>query len=184
MLVLGQVFEITQICFALTNMQIFLWWPGKEDRFCPSHSFRARNYSKTCAGKSENVCLAIVCFSLLIGKKKELKMLVSPILSAVLCTIVQVNNGALDNEIFKASCDLVCEWADKLFETRFSSVEGVAEHLLGNMFVNTKSKAAFTLIAALQDSGKHDLKRKFNLLQPPFLDNQGSLKNIKKNRHI
>ena len=74
--------------------------------------------------------------------------------------LFQVNAVALDNEIFKASCDLVCEWADKLFEMKFMSLENVAEHLVGNMFVNTKSKAAFTLIAALQDSGKNDLKRK------------------------
>lgn len=66
----------------------------------------------------------------------------------------------MDSEVFKASCELICEWADKLLDVKFCGVEGLAEHLLGNMFVNTKSKAAFTLIAALQDSGKHNLKCK------------------------
>ena len=64
----------------------------------------------------------------------------------------------MDSEIFKSSCQLVCEWADKLLDMKFNGIQEIAEHLIVKTFVNTKSVAAFTLIAAMQEGGKYNLK--------------------------
>lgn len=71
---------------------------------------------------------------------------------------IEIDSNTMDSEIFKSSCQLVCEWADKLLDMKFTGVQEIAEHLIVNTFVNTKSVAAFTLIAAMQESGKHNLK--------------------------
>ncbi|KAL4216656.1 hypothetical protein ACF0H5_024379 [Mactra antiquata] len=71
---------------------------------------------------------------------------------------IEMDSSAIDTEIFKSSCQLICEWAEKLLETKFSCVQEMAEHLIQKTFVNTKSVAALTLIAAMQESGKHNIK--------------------------
>ncbi|XP_052786634.1 uncharacterized protein LOC128221957 [Mya arenaria] len=71
---------------------------------------------------------------------------------------IELDSSVVEGEVFKSSCELVLEWAEKVLDMRFDSVPSVAEHLVGNMYVNTRSVAAFTLIGALQDSGKNNLK--------------------------
>ncbi|KAK3580130.1 hypothetical protein CHS0354_034070 [Potamilus streckersoni] len=62
------------------------------------------------------------------------------------------------DEVFSAACQLVCEWAFKLLNKTFSGIRDLAEFLLTNLYVNSKSVAAFTLIAAMQDAGHQGLK--------------------------
>ncbi|KAL3885055.1 hypothetical protein ACJMK2_025153 [Sinanodonta woodiana] len=62
------------------------------------------------------------------------------------------------DEVFSAACQLVCEWAYKLLNKTFSGIRDLAEFLLTNLYVNSKSVAAFTLIAAMQDAGHQGLK--------------------------
>ncbi|KAH3873141.1 hypothetical protein DPMN_036368 [Dreissena polymorpha] len=69
-----------------------------------------------------------------------------------------MDSGVFDSEIFKASCELICEWAEKLLDSKFNSVQSIAEYLVGNMFVNTKSVAAFTLISSLPEGKQNSLK--------------------------
>ncbi|XP_053386900.1 uncharacterized protein LOC123541920 [Mercenaria mercenaria] len=71
---------------------------------------------------------------------------------------IEIDSNTIDSEMFKSSCQLVCEWADKLLDMKFSGIQEIAEHLIVKAFVNTKSVAAFTLIAAMQESGKYNLK--------------------------
>ena len=61
-----------------------------------------------------------------------------------------------ENELFSASCQLVCEWAGKLLSRGFSSLRELSEFLVGNLYVNSKSTAAFTVLAAMQEAGLHN----------------------------
>ncbi|XP_062615147.1 uncharacterized protein LOC134276880, partial [Saccostrea cucullata] len=58
-----------------------------------------------------------------------------------------------DNHLFGASCDLVMEWAMKLLEQNFSGMRELAEYLVSSLFVNSKSVSAFTVIAAMEETG-------------------------------
>jgi hypothetical protein len=58
-----------------------------------------------------------------------------------------------DNHLYIASCDLVLEWAVKLLEQNFSGMRELAEYLVSNLFVNSKSVSAFTVIAAMEETG-------------------------------
>ncbi|XP_064596331.1 mucin-2-like [Liolophura sinensis] len=62
------------------------------------------------------------------------------------------------DELFTASCHLICEWAQKLLGKSFSDLRELAEYLLGNLYVNSKSMSAFTVIAAMRESGGHTAK--------------------------
>ena len=55
----------------------------------------------------------------------------------------------------------MCEWAQKLLDQSFSGLRDLAEHLVGNLYVGSKSVAAFTIIAAMQESGSQNGKSKF-----------------------
>lgn len=57
------------------------------------------------------------------------------------------------DELFSASCQLVCEWAEKLLERAFSGLRELSEFLVSNSYVNSKSMAAFTVSAAMQEAG-------------------------------
>nr|KAG5707237.1 hypothetical protein BaRGS_000011 [Batillaria attramentaria] len=61
-----------------------------------------------------------------------------------------------ESELFSASCQLVCEWAGKLLSRAFSSLRELSEYLVGNLYVNSKSTAAFTVLAAMQEAGLHN----------------------------
>ncbi|ESP02590.1 hypothetical protein LOTGIDRAFT_138119, partial [Lottia gigantea] len=63
-----------------------------------------------------------------------------------------------EDELFLASCQLVCEWAQKLIGSHFNSLSELSEHLVGNHYVNSKSMAAFTVLASMQESGTHNSK--------------------------
>ena len=57
--------------------------------------------------------------------------------------------GGLDEgELLSSSCQLVCEWAQKLLSQNFTGVRELAEHLVSSNYVNSRSMAAFTLLAA------------------------------------
>lgn len=66
--------------------------------------------------------------------------------------------GSEDDELFSASCQLVCEWAQKLLDQTFPSVRELAEHLVSHLYVNSKSVSAFTVVAGMQDSGIQNMK--------------------------
>ncbi|XP_071098625.1 serine-rich adhesin for platelets-like [Haliotis cracherodii] len=63
-----------------------------------------------------------------------------------------------EDEVYTASRQLVCEWAHKLLGTNFNNLRELAEFLVGNLYVNSKSTAAFTVLAAMQDAGLHNSK--------------------------
>ncbi|XP_067653020.1 uncharacterized protein [Haliotis asinina] len=63
-----------------------------------------------------------------------------------------------EDEVYTASRQLVCEWAQKLLGTNFNNLRELAEFLVGNLYVNSKSTAAFTVLAAMQDAGLHNSK--------------------------
>lgn len=65
-----------------------------------------------------------------------------------------------EDEVYTASRQLVCEWAHKLLGTNFNNLRELAEFLVGNLYVNSKSTAAFTVLAAMQDAGLHNSKGK------------------------
>ncbi|XP_025084211.1 uncharacterized protein LOC112558159 [Pomacea canaliculata] len=58
-----------------------------------------------------------------------------------------------ESEMFSASCQLVCEWAGKLLSRGFTNLRELSEYLVGNLYVNSKSTAAFTVLAAMQEAG-------------------------------
>ncbi|XP_060080196.1 uncharacterized protein LOC132559583 [Ylistrum balloti] len=70
----------------------------------------------------------------------------------------QQDTGSEDDELYSASCQLVCEWAQKLLEQNFPSVRELAEHLVSHLYVNSKSVSAFTVVAGMQDSGIQNMK--------------------------
>ncbi|XP_069103167.1 DNA-binding protein RFX7-like [Argopecten irradians] len=70
----------------------------------------------------------------------------------------QQDAGSEDDELYSASCQLVCEWAQKLLEQSFPSVRELAEHLVSHLYVNSKSVSAFTVVAGMQDSGIQNMK--------------------------
>ena len=57
-----------------------------------------------------------------------------------------------------ASRQLVCEWAQKLLGRSFGQLQELAEFLVGNLYVNSKSTAAFTVLAAMQEAGLQNSK--------------------------
>ncbi|KAK3096135.1 hypothetical protein FSP39_023579 [Pinctada imbricata] len=63
-----------------------------------------------------------------------------------------------DDELVNASCHLVLEWASKLLSQNFTGVRELSEFLVSNLYVNSKSVAAFTVIAAMQESGMQNVK--------------------------
>jgi len=64
----------------------------------------------------------------------------------------------MESDVFKASCELIIEWTEKVLEAKFDTIQSIAEHLIGNLFVNTKSVAAFTLKGSLQECGNNAVK--------------------------
>ncbi|XP_050397776.2 mucin-4 [Patella vulgata] len=74
------------------------------------------------------------------------------------------DEGSEEDELFLASCQLVCEWAQKLLGSHFNSLGELSEYLVGNHYVNSKSMAAFTVLAAMQDSGMHSSKVPVSML--------------------
>ncbi|CAC5422922.1 DNA-binding protein RFX7,DNA-binding protein Rfx5 [Mytilus coruscus] len=66
--------------------------------------------------------------------------------------------GNEDDELNTASCQLVCEWAHKLLNANFQGIRDLAEYLISNLCVNSKSVAAFTVIAAMEDAGIQNIK--------------------------
>ncbi|OWF49323.1 uncharacterized protein LOC110451980 [Mizuhopecten yessoensis] len=70
----------------------------------------------------------------------------------------QQDTGSEDDELYAASCQLVCEWAQKLLEQNFPSVRELAEHLVSHLYVNSKSVSAFTVVAGMQDTGIQNMK--------------------------
>jgi len=64
----------------------------------------------------------------------------------------------MESDVFKASCELIIEWTEKVLEAKFDTIQSIAEHLIGNLFVNTKSVAAFTLKGSLQEGGNNAVK--------------------------
>ena len=60
-----------------------------------------------------------------------------------------------NDDLLLAAGQVVCEWAQKLLEQSFPGLRDLAEHLVGNLYVGSKSVAAFTVIAAMQESGSH-----------------------------
>ena len=60
-----------------------------------------------------------------------------------------------------AAGQVVCEWAQKLLEQSFSGLRDLAEHLVSNLYVGSKSVAAFTVIAAMQETGNQANKSKY-----------------------
>ncbi|XP_041356001.1 serine-rich adhesin for platelets-like [Gigantopelta aegis] len=63
-----------------------------------------------------------------------------------------------ENELSMASRQLVCEWAQKLLGRSFGQLQELAEFLVGNLYVNSKSTAAFTVLAAMQEAGLQNSK--------------------------
>lgn len=55
-----------------------------------------------------------------------------------------------DDKVLSASWSLVFEWAQKLLGKGFTDVHNLAECLVANSYVNTRSAAAFTVLAASQ----------------------------------
>ena len=55
----------------------------------------------------------------------------------------------------------MCEWAQKLLEQGFNGLRDLAEHLVSNLYVGSKSVAAFTVIAAMQEAGSQASKSKY-----------------------
>ena len=66
---------------------------------------------------------------------------------------LQQDEKTEDNHLYRASCDLVLEWAMKLLEQNFNDMRNLAEYLVSNLFVNNKSVSAFTVIAAMEEAG-------------------------------
>ena len=64
-----------------------------------------------------------------------------------------VNNG--NDEVIMSACSLVCEWAQKLLRNNFTDVKDLAQYLVTNTLVNTRSREAFTVLAAAQKVGVH-----------------------------
>ena len=56
--------------------------------------------------------------------------------------------GLEEGELLSSSCQLVCEWAQKLLNQSFGGIRELAEHLVSSNYVNSRSMAAFTLLAA------------------------------------
>lgn len=52
----------------------------------------------------------------------------------------------------------MCEWAHKLLNANFQGIRDLAEYLISNLCVNSKSVAAFTVIAAMEDAGIQNIK--------------------------
>ena len=55
-----------------------------------------------------------------------------------------------ENRLSSASWTLILEWAQKLLGKRFADVQNLAEYLVSNHYVNGRSTAAFTVLAASQ----------------------------------
>ncbi|XP_013385696.1 DNA-binding protein RFX7 [Lingula anatina] len=57
-----------------------------------------------------------------------------------------------ENDLEEASKLVVCEWAQKLLGHPFSSLRELADFLVSNLYVNSRSAAAFTLIESMNSS--------------------------------
>ena len=57
-------------------------------------------------------------------------------------------------ELERAATQVVCEWAQKLMNAPFNSLLELAEFLVGHLYVNSKSAAAFTILAQMQAKGR------------------------------
>ncbi len=62
---------------------------------------------------------------------------------------VEEKDGVVD-EVLSASCQVVCEWAQKLLTQKFESIKELAECLVSSQYVISSSMAAFTILAAMQ----------------------------------
>lgn len=51
-----------------------------------------------------------------------------------------------EEEVRSAACGLVCEWAQKVLNRQFDSVEDLARFLLSSHYIGTKSVAALTVM--------------------------------------
>lgn len=51
-----------------------------------------------------------------------------------------------EEEVRSAACGLVCEWAQKVLNRQFDSVEDLARFLLNSHYIGTKSVAALTVM--------------------------------------
>ena len=78
-----------------------------------------------------------------------------------------------NNDLLLAAGQVVCEWAQKLLEQSFNGLRDLAEHLVGNLYVGSKSVAAFTVIAAMQESGNQNGKSKFCIFDPVNVFSEG-----------
>lgn len=67
--------------------------------------------------------------------------------------MVQQDEKSEEDHLYRASCDLVLEWAVKLLEQSFNNMRELAEFLVSNLYVNSKSVSAFTVIAAMEETG-------------------------------
>ncbi|CAH1788836.1 unnamed protein product [Owenia fusiformis] len=56
-----------------------------------------------------------------------------------------------ESEVDKATKECVCEWAQKLLSVKFESTSHLAEYLITKMYVNHRSKAAYTVISSLKE---------------------------------
>lgn len=50
-------------------------------------------------------------------------------------------------EVDNAACHLICEWAEKLLSKKFYSIKELAVHLIENLYIDTQSVAALTLLS-------------------------------------
>ena len=70
------------------------------------------------------------------------------------CTIyvfyLSLQEEQVVDEVVTASCNLVCEWAQKLLSRQFGTVGELAQFLVQSSYVNSCSRAAFTVLAASQ----------------------------------
>lgn len=92
------------------------------------------------------------------GLKKKLDM-APPVLPELQIKVRHTEDESKENDdLLLAAGQVVCEWAQKLLEQSFSGLRDLAEHLVGNLYVGSKSVAAFTVIAAMQESGNQSGK--------------------------
>ncbi|XP_064645173.1 uncharacterized protein LOC135498721 [Lineus longissimus] len=63
-----------------------------------------------------------------------------------------------EEELMPECIALICEWAENLLGRGFTNIRDLAEHLLSNLYVNSKSTAAFALTAAMQKTKTSDSK--------------------------
>lgn len=65
---------------------------------------------------------------------------------------VKEESEGVADEVLQSSCELVLEWAHKLLNQQFSNIKSLAEYLVTSNYVNGRSMAAFTVLAAIQNN--------------------------------